>query len=52
MVDEVSFEEGAKALMQATGVGKLKPNILMMGYKANWRECSTDELQMYFDIMQ
>nr|CAD7400091.1 unnamed protein product [Timema poppensis] len=31
-VDEVSFEEGARALMQATGVGKLRPNVLLMGY--------------------
>jgi solute carrier family 12 sodium/potassium/chloride transporter 2 len=51
-VDEVSFEDGSKALMQASGVGKLKPNILMMGYKSNWRECAAEDLQMYFDIMQ
>nr|CAD7597749.1 unnamed protein product [Timema genevievae] len=50
-VDEVSFEEGARALMQATGVGKLRPNVLLMGYKGDWRECDKEELSSYFYIM-
>nr|CAD7394128.1 unnamed protein product [Timema cristinae] len=50
-VDEVSFEEGARALMQATGVGKLRPNVLLMGYKGDWRECDREELTSYFYIM-
>nr|CAD7257680.1 unnamed protein product [Timema shepardi] len=50
-VDEVSFEEGARALMQATGVGKLRPNVLLMGYKGDWRECDREELSSYFYIM-
>ncbi|KAK7794045.1 hypothetical protein R5R35_012989 [Gryllus longicercus] len=51
VVDEVDFEEGAKALLQASGIGKLKPNILLMGYKGDWRECERKELAMYFDVM-
>ncbi|XP_021936580.1 solute carrier family 12 member 1 isoform X2 [Zootermopsis nevadensis] len=50
-VDEVNFEEGAKALIQASGVGKLRPNILLMGYKGDWRECEREELAMYFEVM-
>jgi len=51
-IDEASFEEGAKALMQASGIGKLKPNILMVGYKADWQTCDKQELAMYFNTMQ
>ncbi|XP_068081750.1 bumetanide-sensitive sodium-(potassium)-chloride cotransporter [Anabrus simplex] len=50
-VDEVNFEEGAKALLQASGIGKLKPNILLMGFKNDWRECERQSLAMYFDVM-
>lgn len=31
LVDDNDFENGCRALMQATGIGKLRPNILMMG---------------------
>jgi solute carrier family 12 sodium/potassium/chloride transporter 2 len=52
LVDEVNFEEGAKALLQASGVGKLRPNILLMGYKGDWRDCDREDLAMYFEVMQ
>lgn len=51
-VDESSFEEGAKALIQASGVGKLRPNILLMGFKNDWNSCEPDDLSMYFNTMQ
>ncbi|XP_065334078.1 bumetanide-sensitive sodium-(potassium)-chloride cotransporter isoform X1 [Cloeon dipterum] len=51
MIEDSSFENGAKSLMQASGVGKLKPNILLMGYQTNWLKCTPDELNMYFDTM-
>ena len=51
-VDEMTFEEGAKALLQASGVGKLRPNILLMGFKGDWRDCERDDLAMYFEMMQ
>lgn len=51
-VDELSFEAGAKALLQASGIGKLKPNILLMGYKSDWQTCKKEELEMYFNILQ
>lgn len=50
-IDESSFEEGARALIQASGVGKLRPNILMMGFKSDWSTCESEELSMYFNTM-
>lgn len=52
VVDGVEFETGAKVLLQGSGIGKLTPNVLMMGYKNNWRTCNSDELSGYFNILQ
>uniref|UniRef100_A0A8C2PWD5 Solute carrier family 12 member 10, tandem duplicate 1 n=1 Tax=Cyprinus carpio TaxID=7962 RepID=A0A8C2PWD5_CYPCA len=30
------LREGARHLLQASGLGKMKPNILVMGFKMNW----------------
>lgn len=51
MVDNCSFNEGAQALIQATGIGKLAPNILLMGYKENWQTCPREEVQEYFTVL-
>lgn len=51
LIDGEDFESGARALMQATGVGKLKPNILLMGYKLDWKTCDRSELTQYFNTV-
>lgn len=51
-VDGVSFEEGVTALLKAYGIGKLRPNILMMGHKSDWQKCSKEDLDMYFEVLQ
>ncbi|XP_073977668.1 sodium chloride cotransporter 69 [Rhodnius prolixus] len=50
-VDNSTFEKGAQSLMQATGLGKLKPNIVMMGFKADWQTCDRNDLAMYFNVV-
>jgi len=52
VVDDMSFEDGAKALLQASGVGKLRPNILLLGYKSNWSTGNAHELKEYFTTIQ
>ncbi|KAJ8366253.1 hypothetical protein AAFF_G00363340 [Aldrovandia affinis] len=32
---------------KATGLGKLRPNTLIMGFKTNWRECAPYSMQDY-----
>uniref|UniRef100_A0A8C4E318 Solute carrier family 12 member 10, tandem duplicate 1 n=1 Tax=Dicentrarchus labrax TaxID=13489 RepID=A0A8C4E318_DICLA len=41
-----SLRAGARHLLQASGLGKLKPNTLVLGFKANWRDSSpeTDDI--------
>ncbi|XP_030081506.1 bumetanide-sensitive sodium-(potassium)-chloride cotransporter isoform X2 [Drosophila hydei] len=51
LVDGEDFEAGTRALMQATGIGKLKPNIILMGYKTDWQTCERKELVQYFNVM-
>lgn len=51
-VDDTTFEIGAQSLMQTSGLGKLRPNILMMGYKSDWQTCKKEELSIYFNVMQ
>ena len=52
MIDDVTFEEGVRALMQVSGIGKFSPNMVLMGYKANWQTCPKRELKTYFNVLQ
>ncbi|XP_012533277.1 bumetanide-sensitive sodium-(potassium)-chloride cotransporter isoform X3 [Monomorium pharaonis] len=51
LVDDLSLERGAAALMQATGIGKLAPNVVLMGYKTHWSTCNHTDLQEYFNTL-
>ena len=44
--------EGATALMQLSGIGKMKPNLVLMGYKRDWNSCTQDEREAYFGVFQ
>ncbi|KAG7314051.1 hypothetical protein KOW79_022547 [Hemibagrus wyckioides] len=46
-----SLREGTQHLMQASGLGKLKPNTLVMGFKTNWKECSPYNLEDYVNTI-
>lgn len=52
VADGAKFQEGATSFLQASGLGKLRPNILMMGYKQDWATCPRENLNMYFNVMQ
>ncbi|XP_052752260.1 bumetanide-sensitive sodium-(potassium)-chloride cotransporter-like isoform X2 [Galleria mellonella] len=51
VVDDSGFKDGASALIQASGLGKLKPNILMMGFKEDWQSCDRSEVVDYVEVM-
>ncbi|KAL6118401.1 uncharacterized protein ACO6RY_03208 [Pungitius sinensis] len=46
-----SVRVGAKHLLQASGLGKLKPNTLVLGFKANWRESSPESIEDYINTI-
>ncbi|PSN39492.1 Bumetanide-sensitive sodium-(potassium)-chloride cotransporter [Blattella germanica] len=51
ITEDNNFEDGAWALMQISGLGKLRPNMVLMGYKSNWRTCDREELKQYFNVI-
>ncbi|KAL7634915.1 UNVERIFIED_CONTAM: hypothetical protein RMT77_015296 [Armadillidium vulgare] len=51
LLEAENIEEGSKTLVQSTGFGQLRPNILMVGYKTNWRSCDPEELKQYFNTL-
>ena len=48
LMDNMLFAEGVAALLQATGVGKMKPNILLLGYQSEWRKSKNKQIDEYF----
>ncbi|KAK2899953.1 solute carrier family 12 member 3-like [Channa argus] len=42
-----SLRVGTQNLLQASGLGKLKPNTLVLGFKSNWRDSSVESLEDY-----
>ncbi|GIZ04602.1 solute carrier family 12 member 2 [Caerostris extrusa] len=51
LVEADSFENGVSSLIQSVGVGKMKPNMLLMGFKENWQTCEMRETLDYFHII-
>lgn len=47
-----TLREGAQYLLETTGLGKMKPNVLMMGFKNNWKSAQSDQVLEYFNIIQ
>jgi Solute carrier family 12 len=50
-ISSVSTLEGVRALIQIAGLGKLKPNILMMGYHLNWTNWSAASMDEYVKVI-
>lgn len=39
-------------LFQSTGLGRMKPNVLVMGYKKNWRKAQPGIIENYIGVLQ
>ncbi|XP_028328832.1 solute carrier family 12 member 1 [Gouania willdenowi] len=46
-----SFREGVESLLQASGLGRMKPNTLMIGFKKHWRIAGKESVQSYVGIL-
>uniref|UniRef100_A0A3P8ZGF6 Solute carrier family 12 member 1 n=1 Tax=Esox lucius TaxID=8010 RepID=A0A3P8ZGF6_ESOLU len=46
-----NFRQGAESLLQVSGLGRLRPNILMMGFKKNWRTVDYADVQSYTGVL-
>lgn len=50
-VNNDSIRSGASCLIQSVGLGKLRPNTLMMGFKNNWSTDKVESTLDYFGII-
>ena len=46
-----SFEEGGKSCLTLAGLGKLSPNMLLIGFKSNWAE-DLERTRQYFNVLE
>ncbi|KRY36243.1 Solute carrier family 12 member 2 [Trichinella spiralis] len=46
-VSSASLSDGVRQLLQISGLGKLKPNILLLGFKNNWKTSKLDDIVEY-----
>jgi solute carrier family 12 sodium/potassium/chloride transporter 2 len=42
---------GVQQLLQSVGLGKMHPNIMMLGYKANWVEGVLEDSKEFYDYL-
>ncbi|PVD19309.1 hypothetical protein C0Q70_19796 [Pomacea canaliculata] len=46
-----TFQHGVQSLLQNVGLGKMRPNTLVMGFKSNWTEDEPERVLEYFNII-
>ena len=51
MTESNSFEEGAKSCLTLAGLGKLSPNMMLVGFKADWAS-NLLAAEQYFAVLQ
>ncbi|KAG9487863.1 solute carrier family 12 member 2 [Eleutherodactylus coqui] len=45
------LRDGAQYLMQAAGLGRMKPNTLVVGFKNNWIQSDMKDVETYINLM-
>uniref|UniRef100_A0A667YDB1 Solute carrier family 12 member 1 n=1 Tax=Myripristis murdjan TaxID=586833 RepID=A0A667YDB1_9TELE len=45
------FRKGVESLLQASGLGRMKPNTLMLGFKRDWRTTNKEAVQSYVGML-
>uniref|UniRef100_A0A4W4G886 Solute carrier family 12 member 1 n=1 Tax=Electrophorus electricus TaxID=8005 RepID=A0A4W4G886_ELEEL len=46
-----NFREGAESLLQASGLGRLRPNTVILGFKRDWKTVYTANVQEYVGVL-
>ncbi|XP_004929740.2 bumetanide-sensitive sodium-(potassium)-chloride cotransporter isoform X1 [Bombyx mori] len=52
LLQGLDLKRGANALMQASGLGKLSPNILLIGFKKDWTNAEHKQISDYYGVIQ
>lgn len=51
-VSAASLRDGTLALLQTTGLGKLRPNTVLLGFKSDWAAAPPQLVGDYVNIIQ
>ncbi|XP_018008645.2 bumetanide-sensitive sodium-(potassium)-chloride cotransporter [Hyalella azteca] len=51
VVEAKDLETGAVNFFQLSGLGKLRPNMALLGFKSDWKTCDKDEVISYFNTL-
>lgn len=51
LVKDEDFTHGVRSMLQSVGIGKLKPNVVLLGYKSNWQTCDREDVLKYFTVI-
>eukprot|EP00795_Rhopilema_esculentum_P014716 gene14716-5814_t len=51
MCSAPSFRLGVQAMIQNVGLGKLRPNIMVIGFKDDWITASNESIEEYSDVI-
>ncbi|MGH0119002.1 UNVERIFIED_CONTAM: hypothetical protein FKN15_003551 [Acipenser sinensis] len=46
-----NFREGVRSLLQASGVGRMRPNTLVIGFKKDWRDSRPKDIENYVGVL-
>ncbi|KAM9481382.1 solute carrier family 12 member 1 [Clarias gariepinus] len=46
-----SFRKGTESQLQAAGLGRLRPNTLMLGFKRDWKTANIKDVQEYVGVL-
>ncbi|XP_045514149.1 bumetanide-sensitive sodium-(potassium)-chloride cotransporter-like isoform X1 [Pieris brassicae] len=52
VVDGCSLEDGLRNLIQCSGLGRVSPNIMLIGYKNNWQKAPFNKVKTYVKLIQ
>nr|XP_042902240.1 solute carrier family 12 member 1-like [Parasteatoda tepidariorum] len=51
LIESDTFVSGVDSLIQTAGIGKMKPNIIFMGFKTDWNVCNIKDTLDYFEVI-
>ena len=49
---KTSLRRGLQSLLRSTGVGKVRPNVFMLGFRRGWQQNSLDAINDYVGILR
>ena len=52
VLDGLPFEDAVHTAIKVTGLGHLKPNVMLVGYMNRWADCPHTSLRTYVRILQ